>query len=590
MEVQTWTKTYTTRTLQQLQNLRRDCKWTDIILQTVDGKEKFPAHRCVLASASPYFGAMLGSGMFAEAGKDIITIGDVTDDGLRLLLGFIYSGDVTLTSDKISEVLSAATLTQVNELVDLCEQVLQERMNPDNVVDIWTYSTNFSLSFLQSSVLRFVGKHLPTIDRKVLLRFDGDFIKRLLQEAVIPTVESSVLVNTVQWLDFNWKCREKYAKDLLRRIYWDRIHLRDQRAISVRCSKPLRTLLTEASKQPSPVLPRGMTASIVILGGFSIDGPINTLRVAPVGSNGPERKRIKSPADWSTYCRLPSRVRTVDFAVCALPDGGLLLCGGTFFDEAGNEIQTASTFVLDVHSSRWIQAGPMKKPRSGAVAVWFRNFIYVFGGDQEGQATCERYNICSNSWEFLGAARSSIEGAAVTVFGARIILSGGLDEMDAPSKAFHSYDPENNIWTALPFLPAAYSDHSMFAYDKKVFVLGGWALDGKVDLHTVHTDVYAYTADAGWQKEAWQVRDAKPFQRCVLADGKVYLIGGGCLKASQRFLNNPVKDTSGTVLKWYDLSAGRWDSCEERGVESAFWDHKAVMGYLPSRDISKRAN
>src|SRR5450631_3516935 len=107
MDDRKWTKTYTTRTLQQLQNLRVDCKWTDIILQTAKGEEKFPAHRCILASASPYFGAMLGSGKFAEAGKEVITMMDITDDGLRLLLGFIYSGDIVLTSDKITEVLRA---------------------------------------------------------------------------------------------------------------------------------------------------------------------------------------------------------------------------------------------------------------------------------------------------------------------------------------------------------------------------------------------------------------------------------------------------------------------------------------------------
>ena len=118
MEPRNFAKSYTTRTLEELGNLRRDCKWTDIILQTANGTEKFPAHRCVLASASPYFGAMLGSGYFEEAGKEIITIGDISDDGLRLLLGFIYSGDVTLTSDLICDVLRAATLTQVRKNFD----------------------------------------------------------------------------------------------------------------------------------------------------------------------------------------------------------------------------------------------------------------------------------------------------------------------------------------------------------------------------------------------------------------------------------------------------------------------------------------
>ena len=131
-------------------------------------------------------------------------------------------------------------------------------MDIDNVVDIWTYSTNFNLLSLQSAVLEFVGNKLLAIDPKVMLRFDGEFMRRLLEEAVIGTVEGSVLAVAVQWLDFNWKCREKYAKNLLQRIYWDRIHLRDQRAVAVRCSKPLRNLLTDAGEW-------NMTLFIIIL-------------------------------------------------------------------------------------------------------------------------------------------------------------------------------------------------------------------------------------------------------------------------------------------------------------------------------------
>ena len=222
------------------------------------------------------------------------------------------------------------------------------------------------------------------------------------------------------------------------------------------------------------------------------------------------------------------------------------------------------------------------------------------------------------------------EGLAVGVFGSKIVLSGGLDSMENPSNSVQSYDAENNVWTQLPSLPVAFSDHSMFVFNKKLFVLGGWTREGEEDRlvyfkqsinqplvvmaqfvllmssiwytfhfremkksdffsvyvsrHKVHTNVYSFTKESGtWQKEDWRLFDAKPFQRCVLADGKVFLIGGGCLKASQRFIMNASdeKKHPSSVLKWYDLTVSRWYSRDESGIEESFWDHKAIMAYLP---------
>ena len=117
MDVAKWTRRYSQRTLQELDVLRSFQRWTDITLQTSGGGELFPAHRCVLASASPYFSAMLGNDCFNEATLETITLHDITEEGLRSLLKFVYSGCVDLTVVNIKPVLQAAAITQVWETV-----------------------------------------------------------------------------------------------------------------------------------------------------------------------------------------------------------------------------------------------------------------------------------------------------------------------------------------------------------------------------------------------------------------------------------------------------------------------------------------
>lgn len=253
--------------------------------------------------------------------------------------------------------------------MDVCQKTLKTWLDCDNVVDIWTYSTDYSLPVLQTAVLEFVGKHLLAgIDRKVFLRFDGVFVERLLRESMITSTESNVLAVIMQWLQFNLRCRQKYARTLLRLIYWDRIHLKDTRAITVRSVKSLRDVMTEASKQPSPPVLRGMVRGVLLVGGFSVDGPLNDMRFLPETE---EPGRAKGA--WSVCGQLPTKSRLVDFAACALPDGGVIVCGGTHLEEAaGREVYSNSVFILDAHTNRWVLANPMRNERSLCQAVWFR--------------------------------------------------------------------------------------------------------------------------------------------------------------------------------------------------------------------------
>lgn len=113
MDAAKWTRRYSARTLQELDVLRSFGRWTDVTLQAFPDGEQFPAHRCVLASASPYFAAMLGNENFSEAGQDTITLHEITEEGLRGLLKFVYSGCIDLTAENIRQILKAASITQV---------------------------------------------------------------------------------------------------------------------------------------------------------------------------------------------------------------------------------------------------------------------------------------------------------------------------------------------------------------------------------------------------------------------------------------------------------------------------------------------
>lgn len=76
-----------------------DIAW-DITLKSADGKE-IHAHKCVLASQSGYFESMFIGG-FKETTQDVIQINDISGDVLKVVIDFMYTGElVTIEEDNV---------------------------------------------------------------------------------------------------------------------------------------------------------------------------------------------------------------------------------------------------------------------------------------------------------------------------------------------------------------------------------------------------------------------------------------------------------------------------------------------------------
>ncbi len=102
------------------------------------------------------------------------------------------------------------------------------------------------------------------------------------------------------------------------------------------------------------------------------------------------------------------------------------------------------------------------------------------------------------------------------------------EEEDLHSVAeFAEYDPATNQWTALAPLPAPRSSHNAVVIGDKLYVTGGWTLDGSRDGGWLDDSIVYDFADprAGWQKLPKQ-----NFQRRALAasqwHGRLVALGG----------------------------------------------------------------
>ena len=112
---------YNEGVLRDLHRLQTEGQVTDVTLKIED--RLFHAHRCVLASVSPYFEAMFTAG-FQESSKPVIEIKDIDSQTFELLLNCAYSGKMGLSAGNAIDALRAACYLQFTHAHDITMEFL----------------------------------------------------------------------------------------------------------------------------------------------------------------------------------------------------------------------------------------------------------------------------------------------------------------------------------------------------------------------------------------------------------------------------------------------------------------------------------
>nr|XP_015914419.2 uncharacterized protein LOC107444719 [Parasteatoda tepidariorum] len=119
---------------QHLRNMLDEKHYADVKLRA--GDEVIFAHKCLLASRSPVFKAMLDQEM-PESKTNTIDIRDVEAKILKYFLEYIYTGTVNDLNDETAlNLLVVADKYQVSPLTEKCSTFLKSVFSFDNILDI----------------------------------------------------------------------------------------------------------------------------------------------------------------------------------------------------------------------------------------------------------------------------------------------------------------------------------------------------------------------------------------------------------------------------------------------------------------------
>ena len=122
---------------------------------------KFPAHRVVLAAASPYFQAMFTGG-FQEGQMREITLNDTSSVGLKGVLNAIYTAELSLSAENVCDVLSVASLLQLNDTVKHCGRFLVSIVSEQNCLSFLAVAEKFDLQEVVDVCNKFILENFDT--------------------------------------------------------------------------------------------------------------------------------------------------------------------------------------------------------------------------------------------------------------------------------------------------------------------------------------------------------------------------------------------------------------------------------------------
>ena len=188
---------------------------------------------------------------------------------------------------------------------------------------------------------------------------------------------------------------------------------------------------------------------------------------------------------------------------------------------------------------------PLPEPVASFGAVVADGWLYVYGGHRGEEHEHSAANLSPHfrriqldggkEWQEL-PMQAHLQGLPLVAHGGKIYRVGGLNNRNATKNdpedlqstdEFAEYDPATNKWTTLTPLPAARSSHNAAVIGDRLYLVGGWRLEGKSP-GTWQPDALAY--DFNDPKAGWQKLPLPEFKRRALAagvwNGKLFAIGG----------------------------------------------------------------
>ncbi|XP_063795446.1 actin-binding protein IPP isoform X2 [Pseudophryne corroboree] len=499
--------------LQQINKMRQQLEFCDLhihIRQTV-----FGVHKLVLAASSPYFAALL-SGWMKESSENVVHIQDVEPGIFQLLLDFIYSGSVNISTENVQELMTAADMLQLNHVVELCCDFLKEQIEPANCIGFFQFSEQLTCQPLLEFTESYIHGHFPEVqmgDEFPTLTKD-QLIRILRSEELCIEDEHQVFSAAMTWLQKDTSTRKRHVVEVL---------------------EPVRFSLLP---------PQRLQKNIEEVTDFSLRVALQTLlREYCEPSLSPKDKKLCSFLQTSRV-RPRRKARKFLYAI-GEKDSMIFDCVECY----------------DPVSKQWAAVPSMNQPRCGLAVCSCHGVIYAMGGwvGSEIGNGIERFSPEDNTWQMVGKMTVPRFNFACCERQGLIYVVGGIGQEGLELASAEVFDPIAKRWTALPSMGTRRAYLGVAYLNDCLYAVGGWNEEQDA-LNTVER--------FSFEEEKWlevaPMKIARAGVSVVSVNGLLYAAGG---RATAQNFVAPVTSDSVEVYNphtdsWTEIGSMITSRCE----------------------------
>ncbi|NXU74664.1 IPP protein, partial [Oreotrochilus melanogaster] len=484
--------------------------------------------RLVLAASSPYFAALFAGGM-KESGRDVVRIAGVEADTFHTLLDFIYTGVVSIGEHNVQELIVAADMLQLTEVVELCCEFLKGQIDPLNCIGLFQFSEQIACHDLMEFTESYIHAHFLEVQsgEEFLALTKEQLVKILRSEDLSIEDEYQVFIAAMQWILKDVGKRKKYVVEVLEPVRFPLLPA--QRLLKYIESIPdfslrvaLQTLLKEYCEvckspkdnkvssflQASKGRPRRKARKYL----YAVDGLKKRFFIT--------RWFLSLFSGWSRVGNTFGNLFLVKMRTGSnrhlVRELDLLRC-------EDNSMIFDCTECYDPVTKQWTTVASMNHPRCGLGVCTCYGAIYALGGwvGAEIGNTVERFDPEENSWDVVGNMPVPRHCFGCCEMQGLIYVVGGISNEGVELRSVEVYDPISKRWSELAPMGTRRAYLGVAALNDCIYAVGGW---------NESQDALATVERYSFEEEKWVEVAPMKIPRagvCVVAvNGFLYASGG----------------------------------------------------------------
>ncbi|GFO03142.1 kelch-like ech-associated protein 1 [Plakobranchus ocellatus] len=571
---------YAKEMLDSLQAIRLDGCLCDVTLRTAEDcrrdairntGDEIKAHKVILAGSSLYFRGMFTRGMREATMSEVcIREANVTNEALRMLVDFAYSGEIHITQDNVQQLLVSSVFLQMPPVIEACTVYLEQQLDPSNCVGMVEFARAHDCLELETKARRYIHEHFCDVAKhEEILDLSAEDMADIIQrEDLNVNCESEVFSAVVRWVEHDPERRLDQLESLLARgvrlsslapafleDQLQRCHLIRRKPSCYKLLMDRVRRLTQhapmpcagAASIPSQPSTSGLNTScsgvslvpIHMHCDESVDFPQGMAVEAeppprrPGGqmviyvAGGFHRKVMDSLKSFEYYdpstrewARLPDLLRPRCGPGVVTLQGRICVVGGRVM-QCGTNTDACSLDVYDPRENQWTTRSHMNQARSRVGVCVLDGMIYAMGGSAGGElhSSAERYCQDTDSWEYVASMHGARHSPGVAVLNRLIYVIGGFDGRQR-LQSVECYHPEKNQWEPVSPMLQARSAAGVTVLRGYIYVVGGF--DGTQQLKSVER----YNPSADCWEEVAPLLMARSGVGVAAVDDKLYALGG----------------------------------------------------------------